>query len=124
MKSPLKKRGPRFAKAFTTILRDARISPAAKTLLFLLRSYADAHGRCFPSVQTLAASLGAHRTSVHSWLEELESWRIIRRERQHIGGVFASNIYWLEDDHFALVLSLPPCRKNRPRPVSQKPTTK
>lgn len=107
MKSFLKPKGPRFAKAFKVLLQDPRISPSAKTLLFLLKAHADQNGRCFPSLKTLCGCLGASRNSVLKWLKELVAFRLIRVEQQHIGAAHLNNIYWIEDLHFAQHLAKP-----------------
>ena len=108
MKQFLKKKsGPRFAKAFKALLQDPRISPSAKTLLFLLKAHADQNGRCYPSLKTICGCLGASRNSVLKWLKELTHHRLIRIEQQHIGAAHLNNIYWIEDEYFVKLLAKP-----------------
>ena len=71
-----------FVKARTAFLRDPSVSPTAKALLLLLRSYANPNGSsCFPSVATLAGCLGCDRKTVFRHLEELESRELLERSR-------------------------------------------
>lgn len=72
---------------WTRYVRDHCDAPSdVKALLLYLATYADAEGRCFPSLETLAANLGVHRDTAKrrrnravqlGWLviERLGRWR-------------------------------------------------
>jgi len=100
--TPLKKRGPRFVKAFTRLLRDPRISTTDKCVLFALKSYADANDHCFPSVNTIAADLGIWRKTVVRSLSRLEQYRLITRIPRFKAGKQTSSDYHIDDLHFTL----------------------
>lgn len=98
----LKKRGPRFVKAFTRLLRDPRISTTDKCVLFALKSYADVNDHCFPAIQTIAADLGVRRSTVVASLKRLESYRLITRIPRFKGGKQTSSDYHIDDLHFTI----------------------
>lgn len=116
---PFKKpRGPRFIKAYTRLIRDKRISREARFLYVILKAYANAEGSCWPSAALLAEDMGTGRRQVFRWLKELESFRIITRAPRMEGGKQTSNLYMLDDEHFAKHLA----RKNALRRGDSKDT--
>lgn len=97
--------GPRFAKAYTKLLRDPSISPGAKALYCVLKSYADANSHCHPATATLADNLGVNRKTAVKWLRELEDSRIITRTPRYRQSVQTTSDYLLDDAHFAVHLA-------------------
>jgi hypothetical protein len=91
---------PRFTKAYTRIMRDSRISGHAKLLYVILKGYCDRDGQAFPSAETLAKCMTTGRRQV------------FRIE----GGKQSSNLYIMNDTHFARHLA----RKNSKRGVTQR----
>lgn len=99
--SPAKKGGPRFVKAFTAILRDPRLKPVDKCVLWCIKSYRNADDWCIPAVETVGADLGINRDTVHLSLNRLESFGILKRQPRFERGNRTSSLYLLQDDHFA-----------------------
>jgi hypothetical protein len=107
---------PRFTKAYTRIMRDSRISGHAKLLYVILKGYCDRDGQAFPSAETLAKCMTTGRRQVFRYLKELKEWRIIMTSPRIEGGKQSSNLYIMNDTHFARHLA----RKNSKRGVTQR----
>ena len=109
---PKKKASPRFAKAFSAILRDPRLSAGAKGLYALLKTYCNEDGACWPSVETLAGHLNATKKTVSAWIKELCELRVVTKQSGKGG---SSNQYLFQDEHFARFLAQKHRVKNDPQ---------
>ena len=76
-----KKRGPRFVKAFTRILRDHRLKPVDKCVLWCIKSYADADGYCIPSVDRISADLNIGKVTIHKAMKKLRTMGVMNWPR-------------------------------------------
>lgn len=82
------------------------LPPMAYKVLLSLVARADAFGRCFPSVDKIAEDLAAHRQSIFTALEQLESARYIgylrRNEQDIVTGRWLPNVYMV-NPHFICI---------------------
>lgn len=106
-----KKRGVRFVKAFTAILRDSRIKPVDKCVLWAIKSYSNAEGYCIPSVATICTDLGINRDTVQGSLIRLEAIGLLKRQPRFERGNRTSSLYLFMDEHFAKHCAKRGCRK-------------
>jgi hypothetical protein len=75
------------------VLRSPRLSPLAKTLYALLRSYAWQQDHAFPGRRLLAVEVPCSPGTVTRGLRELVRLRLITIQRR---GLQLPNVYWLE----------------------------
>lgn len=71
-----------FTQVPNVVLRDPHLTPPAKVIYALLRSYAWEGDGCFPGQEALAGHLGGCDRSVRRYLRELEASMLIRTERR------------------------------------------
>lgn len=121
--TPTRKRGVRFVKAFTSILRDSRIKPVDKCVLWAIKSYSNADGYCIPSVATICVDLGISRDTVHDALNRLEKIGILKRQPRVERGNRTSNFYLFMDEHFAKHCAKRGCREKPTSTLSEKSDT-
>jgi hypothetical protein len=118
-----KKRCIRFVKAFTRILRDYRLSPADKCVLWCIKSYCDADGYCVPSVDRIGADLKLSRTTIHKSMKKLKSMGLMNWTHRVERGNQTSSQYVFTDEHFAKHCAESRCIKKRTPTVVQKVNT-
>lgn len=83
--------------AFDAVIRNPRISPAAKGLYALLVTYAGTDGSCFPGQDRLAADMGLNNTrTIRRLLDELNSKGAVKKVRR---GKRIPNVYELVTGH-------------------------
>ena len=75
------------------VLRSPRLTPVAKTVYALLRSYAWQSDHAFPGRLLLAREVPCSPNTLTRGLRELEQHRLITIQRR---GLTLPNIYWLE----------------------------
>jgi hypothetical protein len=80
-----------------------------KAILLMLANYADEHGSCFPSQETLAAECECSKRSVLDWLQKFEDMGILKRDRRHGSGGYRRS------DILTLCLGAAFSRENNPR---------
>lgn len=72
------------------------IKPPQKLLLILLANYADEHGKCWPSKNTLAREGGfGNTTTVTGHIKKLEAMGLVKSHQRRRGRLNDSNIYEL-----------------------------
>lgn len=81
-----------FTQLPNVVLKDGSISPQAKVLYALLRSFAWSSDSSFPGQERLAAHMGACERTVRTYLAELTDVGLVRVERR---GATKSNRYVL-----------------------------
>ena len=122
-KSPLSKRTAPFTKALTRFLRCPDVSPQAKVVFLILKSYADKDGQsCFPSVKAVEVASGLCRNSVFKYLRELQEHRLITPiQRKNTTNIFLLNDdKWCElDAKNALVRRTKSCTHRRTKSCTQ-----
>lgn len=106
MTAPLKKRGPAYVKMFNRLLRDPSLSIAAKGMLGILKTFANADGsNCYPSIERLAGCGGVSISTAKRLMAELRKRTTVsvfpRMSRTE------NNRYALEDAYFASCLAEP-----------------
>lgn len=76
---------------------DPRVSPAALRVLCALGRYADAAGKCYPAVASIAEIVGTNPRQVRIHLGRLErlEYLVRRRQRRAEGGGWSVNSYTL-----------------------------
>ena len=72
---------PGFARVPNDVIRATGLSGYAKLIYVLLLGHADAEGRCWPSIDTLAHESGFSRRMVQYLLNALEAAGLVRRRR-------------------------------------------
>lgn len=79
---------------FATIYDDRKLPHRAKVVYMYLRDRADAEGKCWPAVKTIAADLNISRATVQRALADLErAGYIVRKARRRDNGGSTSNLY-------------------------------
>ena len=79
---------------FGTIYADEELSHRAKTVYMYLRDRADAEGKCWPGIRTIAADLKLSRSTVKRALADLERAGYLERtHRFRENGSYTSNLY-------------------------------
>lgn len=108
------KKQTRWCKAFVGLLKESRLSPAARLTLLVLRSYCSKdRNTCYPKTDTLCADMGCDRKAMFRYLNELESLGWIRRTaRRRTNNAFRSTLYELLDERKSLVKEAIPCSHN------------
>lgn len=69
-----------------------------KFVLVLLSNYADEHGICWPSIETLCEQTGLSRPAVKRALRKLVERGIVTKAKQKKGHLQTSNLYTLKWD--------------------------
>ena len=78
---------------YVRLVRDLRLPPTAKLILFALAARADANGICWPSIRTLCDDTGLVRRTIQMHLQTLTQDRVVVREaRSGRANVFRLNI--------------------------------
>lgn len=95
-------KGPRFAKAYTRIMRDPTLSMGAKCVWLVIKTYANKEGVAWPSRERIAEDLGVSLKPVKTALKELKERRLLSWTK---GGEGKSNVYLLDDAHYAKYLA-------------------
>ena len=86
-------------------IKAADLKPAARLLLFVLSTYCNAEGRCWPGVPQLANDTGHSRSTIFRALKQLEAAGYITKLPRLAKGNYTSNRYILhvvpcvETDH-------------------------
>ena len=75
------------------LVRAKGISPGAKLAYGRLVRYAGENGKCYPSVDSLAAEIGVGERQAQKYLANLERAKLIRRIRRFSGGGQTSNAF-------------------------------
>jgi Helix-turn-helix domain len=75
------------------LVRATGISPGAKLAYGRLVRYAGENGKCYPSVDSLAAEIGVGARQAQKYLANLERAKLIRRVRRFSGGGQTSNAF-------------------------------
>lgn len=79
-----------FTQVPNAVLRDGKLSPAAKLTYAMLLSYAWQNDYCFPGQERLAEDMGSGKRSVVRYIDELEKKGFINIKRRGQG---RPNIY-------------------------------
>lgn len=66
-----------------------------KFTLIMLSNYADANGKCWPSIETLCRDTGLSRPSVKRALRRLVELELIKKITRKMGNLQSSNFYLL-----------------------------
>ena len=83
-----------FAMVPKAAIHDKRISRQAKVMLFLLASYADGNGECYPSIGTMGEALDASESTIRRLIGELAAaGYVLVQERKTEDGRNRSNLY-------------------------------
>lgn len=70
------------------------LSHRAKIVFLYLKDHADAEGRCWPGIKTIAADLELSRSTVKRALDDLCREGLISKERRwRENGSYSSNLY-------------------------------
>lgn len=78
---------------FTTVY-SSDLSHRARAVYMYLKDHADADGRCWPGINTIAAELNLSRSTVKRALNDLCRERLISKERRwRENGSYSSNLY-------------------------------
>ncbi|KIR01630.1 hypothetical protein P261_00444 [Lachnospiraceae bacterium TWA4] len=90
---------PRFVAVYYDLLESDLLDMSEKMIFIMLKKFADEESKCFPSVNTLAKSLGASKPTVIKKLKSLEEKGIIEViRRKSSDGKDTSNLYILHED--------------------------
>lgn len=114
-----KARNPPFVLAFKTIIRNPKLSPSARLLLLILKSYSDSSGlHCYPGEDTLAKNLGASTRTVQRLVAELRKAGLLSTvQRKNKDGKLSTTAYLLDDLRRAQ-LAAPPKKARSPDDTS------
>lgn len=79
---------------FGTIYADTELPSRARTVYMYLRDRADAEGKCWPGIKTIASDLKLSRSTVKRALDDLEKAGYLKRlPRYRANGSSTSNLY-------------------------------
>lgn len=82
---------------FSDIYADGELSHRAKTVYMYLRDRADAEGKCWPGIKTIAGDLKLSRSTVKRAITDLErSGYLERTHRFRENGSYTSNLYKIQ----------------------------
>ncbi len=82
---------------FETIYDDTELPSRAKAVYMYLRDRSDAHGKCWPSIKTVAVELKLSRSTVKRALQDLEKAGYLQRDaRYRPNGSSTSNLYTIQ----------------------------
>lgn len=112
-----------FVFAFKAILRNGKLSPVARLLLLIIKSYGDTSGlHCYPSQDRLAADMGCSIPTIKRAVNELKRHGLISTEqRRNQDGKTSTTAYLLDDERRAK-LAAPAKRKRKPQVTSDPPS--
>jgi GntR family transcriptional regulator len=87
-------------KTLVTWVKGLKIHYRLKVLLWNLVDRYGKDGRVFPSVRTLATEINVSRSTIHRWLNQLESMNLLEREHRYRNsdGGQTSSLYVLKCD--------------------------
>lgn len=108
MNSPLKRKylGARYAKAWTYMVRNKRLSMGCRFLLVVLRTYCSRHGaQCWPSEERLAEDIGKTSRHVRRWIQEAIKAGVLSK-KPRFPGERKGVLYTLLDEDEAYRLQL------------------
>jgi DNA-binding transcriptional MocR family regulator len=79
---------------FGTIYADVELSHRARAVYLYLHDRADAQGKCWPGIKTIAADLALSRSTVKRALEDLtRRGYLVKEPRYRSNGSNTSNLY-------------------------------
>ena len=79
---------------FSDIYADGELSHRAKTVYMYLRDRADAEGKCWPGIKTIAGELKLSRSTVMRAIADLEKQSYLKKDhRFRENGSYTSNLY-------------------------------
>lgn len=82
---------------FGTIYADTELPSRARTVYMYLRDRADAEGKCWPGIKTIASDLKLSRSTVKRALDDLEKAGYLKRlPRYRANGSSTSNLYSIQ----------------------------
>ena len=82
---------------FGTIYADRELSHRAKVVYMYLRDHADAEGKCWPGIKTIAADLNLSRSTVKRAINDLEKHGYLEKKlRFRENGSYTSNLYTIQ----------------------------
>lgn len=109
--------------AFKAIIRNPKLSPDARLLLLLIKSYGDSSGlHCYPGESTLAADMGCHVRTIKRLVCELRKAGLLSTEQRRNKDGKASTLSYLLDDERRAKLASPPKRKRKPGDMAVPPS--
>ncbi len=81
---------------YFTHIYQSDLNHRAKTVYIYLKDRADAEGRCWPAINTIAADLRLSRSTVKRALDDLCRAGLLTKDRRwRENGSYASNLYTL-----------------------------
>jgi hypothetical protein len=89
-----------------------------KFTLIMLANYADASGKCWPSIETLCRDTSLSRPSIKRALRNLVELELIAKVKRRQGNLQSSNFYLLSLSKSSQGLLDPLSRSNRPPNLS------
>ena len=82
---------------FGTIYADRELSHRAKVVYMYLRDHADAEGKCWPGIKTIATDLNLSRSTVKRAINDLEKHGYLEKKlRFRENGSYTSNLYTIQ----------------------------
>ena len=82
--------------AYFTHIYQSDLNHRAKSVYIYLKDRADAQGRCWPAIKTIAADLRLSRSTVKRALDDLCKVGLLARSRRwRENGSYTSNLYML-----------------------------
>ena len=82
---------------FGTIYADTELPSRARAVYMYLRDRADAEGKCWPGIKTIARELNLSRSTVKRAIADLTAHGYLKKEPQfRENGSSSSNLYSIE----------------------------
>jgi DNA-binding MarR family transcriptional regulator len=82
---------------FGTIYADRELSHRAKVVYMYLCDHADAKGKCWPGIKTIATDLNLSRSTVKRAINDLEKHGYLeKKHRFRENGSYTSNLYTIQ----------------------------
>ena len=82
---------------FGTIYSDRELSHRAKVVYMYLCDHADAEGKCWPGIKTIATDLNLSRSTVKRAINDLEKHGYLeKKHRFRENGSYTSNLYTIQ----------------------------
>ena len=82
---------------FGSVYRDGQLPHRARAVYMYLRDRADAEGKCWPGIRTIAADLKLSRSTVKRAIADLEQHGYLeKRHRFRENGSHTSNLYTIK----------------------------